>query len=218
MEDVVTLQNIASIATFIAPGYFAIQTYSAVYAKRERDISRLIIESIAFSLPLVAVANYIWHTLLHLHAAAQLDTGYVLLVLVLSLLAGWLASFLRVRTPVRQILEFCGMGHPDEDYIRRQFSRLKSNDAVTVKLKSGPVFSGTPESGRVYVPGTPERYYFSNLAWATDDGGWREQDGGLIVDLEEVEYIVTAPLPSERAADLQVGKRQRHTKQPWLIP
>lgn len=219
MEDVVTLQNIASIVTFIAPGYFAIQTYLSVYAKRQRGISTILVESIAFSFPLVAVANYVWQTLLHRSLTAQLDAEYVLLVFALSIIGGLLASFLRMTRPVKRVMGILGVGHPREDYIQRQFKRLKSNQAVTVKLKSGPVFSGTPESGRVYVPGasTPERYYFSNLAWATDDGGWREQDGGIILDLKEAEYIVTAPLPNERAAELQAEKHQQPTEQ-WLIP
>lgn len=209
MEDIVTLQNIASVVTFVAPGYFLLQTYSLIYAKRERDITRLIIESAVYSLPLIAATNFIWEKWLHNAPVTALNTEYSLLLLIFSIAAGLIISFLRVHWPVKQLAGAWGLGMPDEDFVRAQFSRLGSkNSSVTVTLKSGRVFSGTPMRGSIYSKGSTQRYYFGNLAWAKADDGWDERTGGLIVAMSEVEYIETPRLKTERSTDWPALKRK----------
>lgn len=51
----ITPQDVATIASFIAPGYFAIQGYAMVHTKAGKDFSKLLIESIEPSLSLSSV-------------------------------------------------------------------------------------------------------------------------------------------------------------------
>jgi hypothetical protein len=186
----ITLQDAANIALFIAPGYVAIWTYSAIYAKRDKSFSHLLIESVAISLPLVAIVNWAWQTITH-QAPSSTDIFYVVSIFVFSFAISILFAKLRITKPIRPLMNWVGLGMPDEDFIRSRFTELKkTNSSVTVTLKSGEVFSGTPSKGSIFSVGAPREYYFSNLAWFnSDDNRWDEREGGLIINLDAVNYI-----------------------------
>jgi hypothetical protein len=193
MDTPLTLQDVASLVSFVAPGYFAIRTYSLVYAKGEKDLSRLLVESIVFSLPLVSIYNFFWR---HFSPSSNLtptSVRYVLPLLFLSIMAGYLASYFRTRSPVKAGLKWAGLPGPDEDFIRTQFRKLRRSDTVTVTLRNNEVFSGVPQSGNVFRGGMPRQYYFNNIAWynkKTDK--WEERGGSLIIDLADIHYMETS--------------------------
>lgn len=197
----ISLQDVANIITFIAPGYFAIQIYAIRYAKKPRDFSHLLIESVVFSLPIVAVADLLWRALGQ-KPTDELSATYALLVLGVAVLAGIIATYVRVHWPVKQLAKLWNLGSPDEDFVRLQFERLdvKNPDksGVAVTLKSGVVFSGTPSYTNRYTPDGLKYYYFNNLAWFDKKTQkWQEREGGIIVERSEIEYIETRKLTDD---------------------
>lgn len=212
----VSLSDIANIVTFIAPGYFAIMIYSIRYAKTERSIPKLIVESIVWSLPLIAITNSIWLDLLNKHITAPLDRGYTLLLLAIAALAGFAFSWLRVRPPVSWIASRLGVDSPHEDFVGEHFKNLKPGDAVTVRLKSGPAFSGTPSGGSIYTKTGPRKYCFEYVAWYNEKTEkWEETDDTVMVDLREIEYTVklgSTPKTLRTVTNQPAAKKKKTTR------
>jgi hypothetical protein len=199
MDAAISLQDVANIVTFIAPGYFAIQVYSLIYAKREREFSRLLVESVVYSLPLVFITNFLWENILHRPHVDSLNLKYSALLFAVSLGFGALSTYLRVHWPVNAIAAKLGLGSPDEDFIKTQLLRLKADDpdknVVTVTLKDGKVFSGTVNRLSRYAHNGPKHYCFANLAWYNQKTKrWEEREGSLIIEREEIQYIETPKL------------------------
>ena len=202
----VSLQDVANIVVFVAPGYFAMQVYSLVYAKKDRDFSRLLIESIIYSLPIVTIVNIVWQNVLVQPPVSTLNIAYALLIFVASLFFGGLATILRASQPIQSLATRIGLGSPDEDYVKRQLMRIDTLDpnknSVTVKLKSGTVFSGTIDRLDMsrYTPDGPMYYYFSNLAWFNENTDeWDVREGGILIERGEIEYIETPKLARKKA-------------------
>jgi hypothetical protein len=217
MDAAVSLQDVANIVSFVAPGYFAIQVYSLIYAKKDRDFSKLLIESVIFSLPVVTFSNIIWQNLLNRRPVSSLSVKYAVLLLTVAILGGIIATLLRKRWPVKDIALLFGMGSPNGDFVKTQLERINVNDAdqssVTVALKSGSIFSGTSDRIDRYSHDGPLYYYFANLAWYNKDNGkWEEQDGGIIVERNEIEYIVTPRLNDDHASKARLLPRLKHKK------
>ena len=189
----VSLQDIANILVFIGPGYLAITIYALKYAKSERSFSKLVVESIVLSLFFIAAANFVWITLLNHHTPETVNTEYTTILLMIAALAGLIFTELRVRWPIKQMADKLGLGSPDEDFMRSHFSKLAQNDPVTVVLKSGTTFSGTPVRGSIYSKNGSRKYRFDYVAWLNNKSkdGWDVTDECVIVDLKEVEYIVS---------------------------
>jgi hypothetical protein len=199
MDASISLQDVANVITFVVPGYFAIQLYVIRYAKRERDFSKLLVESIMVSLPLVALTNVLWEKVLDRAAVDSLNTEYALLLLAVSVVAGGLFAFLRTRQPLRGLAQRLGLGSPEEDFVKEQFARLNPGDAaVTVVLKNGDTFSGTPARASRHSQNGRRYYYFSNLVWFNaKTSEWSERKGGIIIEQEEIEFIETPPLKDD---------------------
>jgi len=191
MENVITLQDAANIVTFVAPGYFAIRIYAANYTKRDKEFSRLLVESVVLSFPIAAFTSWLWR-LITGSVPLSTDALFALTLLLLASGLGFGFSWLRVQWPMRQIADMLGLGMPDEDFIRTKFALLKSNDSVTITLKNGEIFSGTPGGGSMYTKDGPREYYFTDIAWYDKSkGAWDNRPGGLILNLDQVEYIET---------------------------
>lgn len=196
MSSLVSLQDVANIVTFIAPGYFAAQIYTVIYGKRDRDFSRLVIESAIYSLPIVTLANMTWSHFFKTQIISSLSIKYVLWVMMFSFVIGIAIAFLRMHWPIRRVAEQFGFGSPNEDFVKAQILRLNTKDkaknAVAVKLKSGPIFSGTLLRMSRYAVDGHNYYYFTNLAKFNDKKRtWEDVVGGLIIERSEVEYIQT---------------------------
>ena len=199
MDITVSLDAVANVVTFIAPGYFIIQIYSLIYAKKDREFSRLLIESIVYSLPIVTGANIIWEHIFGQLPVSHLNIGYASLVLIAAVASGATAAYLRTRWPVKNIANALGISAPQEDFVKTQLLRVQKNDssksAVTVQLKSGAIFSGTAERFSHYHHGSPSYYFFSNLAWFNEKTRkWDVRSGGVMVRGDEIEYIETSEL------------------------
>lgn len=205
----VSLQDIANIVTFIAPGYFAITIYAIKYAKTERNIWKLVIESIVWSLPLIALTNYIWEQVFGKQPVTTLDKEYTVILLTIAVIAGFLAAWLRQKPPINWIVARLGIDSPHEDFIRIHFETLDPQDPVSVKLKSGAAFSGTPSKGSIYSKDGPRKYCFEYIAWYDDKKEkWEETDDTLMVDFRDIEYIVS---PSKEKK-IETATRKRKVK------
>jgi hypothetical protein len=199
MDSSVSLQDVANVVTFIAPGYFAIQVYSLIYAKKQRDFSRLLIESIICSLPIVALGNLLWERVFRQAPVSSLNARYAFMLLIVAVATGSIITFLRVHWPIKTIADKCGLGSPNEDFIKSLLLRIDAKDpnhnAVTVTLKSGTIFSGTVDRLSRYSLDGPKYYVFSNLAWFNAaNGSWDEREGNLLVERQEIEYMETPKL------------------------
>jgi hypothetical protein len=118
MDASISLQDVANIVTFIASGYFAIQVYSLIYAKRERDFSKLLIESVVYSLPLVYITNVVWQNVFSQTRAESLSLRYSFLLLFISFGSGAILTYLRVHWPIKDIAASVGLVHPMKILLR----------------------------------------------------------------------------------------------------
>jgi hypothetical protein len=191
MESVITLQDAATIVTYVAPGYIAIQIYAAVYAKSDKEFSKLLVESVVVSFVLVTIANWLWDIFTE-KTPLITSVRYALVLLALAVLSGVLFAYLRVRWPLKNLATGAGFNQPSEDFIRSEFARLKGSDSVTVTLKNGEIFSGTPKRGSTHIKDIPREYYFNNIAWYDKHKHvWDTRPGGLIIALKDIAYIET---------------------------
>jgi hypothetical protein len=203
VDSPISLQDVANIVTFLAPGYFAMQMYALVYAKKERAFSRIFVESIIYSLPIVALTNVIWEQILRQPTAENLNAEYSLLLLLVAIIGGRLAALMRIRWPIKNLAARWGLGSPDEDFVKTQLLRVDAlsryKSSVTVTLKRGSVFSGTVDRISRYAHNGSNYYCFKNLAWFDKEHNkWDERKGNLIVSRAEIEYIETPELQDDQ--------------------
>lgn len=194
MDFSLTPNSIANVVALIAPGYFAIQAYATVYAKAEKDFSLLLVESIAYGFLIVSIYNAIWRAIFGDQPINALSVSYFLPLLVVSPLIGAGFSYLRSTMPARWIARTLQFPGPDDDFIRVQFKKLPPDSLVTVALKTGEIFSGTPEGLSSYSTKHPQRLYFSNVAWFNKErktSKWELRPGSIIVATEDILYIET---------------------------
>ena len=192
-------QDVATIVTFVAPGYFALQVYSLIYTKRDRSFSRLFIESIIYSLPIAALTSGLWQ-LFTGDEPSGLTLGYVVLLIGIATSLGIAIAYLRTHWPLKNIAKRMGLGSPHEDFIKVQFQRINvakaSASAVTFQLKSGAIVSGTVEQMSDYNhSGRPMYFSLTNIAWFNEvTGEWDERGGNVIIARDEIEFIETGKL------------------------
>lgn len=199
MDFSFTPDSIANVVALVAPGYFAIQAYAIVYAKAEKDFSRLVVESIAYGLLIVSVYNFAWRLIFGDNPINALAVGYFVPLLITSWLLGAGFSFVRDTRLAHWIAKRLHFPGPDDDFIRVQFKKLPPDSLVTVTLKTGEIFSGTPEGLSTMSNKYPQRLYFSNIAWFNKDrkrSRWEVRPGSVIIASEDILYIETdLPLP-----------------------
>jgi len=196
--EIQLFQDVATIVTFVAPGYFAIQIYSLMHAKRDREFSRLLIESVVYSLPIVALGNVVWH-LFFQQSPQSIDVLYVALLIAVALIAGALAGWLRMRWPIEHVSSWLHIDEPNSNFIKSEFRRIDTakpeTSAVTVRLKSGATFSGTIDQMSRYTHSEQLHFSFTNVAWYDSaKNKWDEREGNIIVARDEIEYIETSQL------------------------
>jgi len=199
MESAVTFQDVANIVLFVIPGYFALKTYTIIYSKRDKEFPRIVLESIAYSLPIVSLYTLGWEFVTDkepIFASAR----YVVPLLALSIFVGWLFATLRGLSVFKKLArQFRLPSEADEDFIRAQFSKLGKNDLVTVALRNGDVFAGTPQAGSILRDGASRQYSFNDIFWYDKNkNNWEQSEGSIIIDLGEVLYFETeTQLPRE---------------------
>jgi len=192
MDVSITFEDVANVATLVAPGYFLLVGYGLIYSRDEKGFSRLLVESIAFSLPIVGLYNFVWRATASPTVGPVTALRYFIPLILVSLLLGFVASHIRQSKTFEKLATKLKIPGPDNDFIKVQFRKLKSNTPVTVTLKSGEIFSGTPQGGSAYSKGEPREYAFNNLAWYRPNSKtkrWEERPGSIIVNLETVQYM-----------------------------
>jgi hypothetical protein len=189
MEAVISIQDVANIVTLVAPGYFAFKTYSIIYAKGDKDFSQIVLLSVVFSLPIVAA----YTLLFSVDDVANTDVRYALGLVAFSIAIGFACAQIRHTRIIRRLARFFRFPVPEDDFLKLQFAKLSADEAVTVKLKSGELFSGTPKGASKFRADAPRQLSFSNVAWfVRKTKQWEERASSVIVDLNEIEYIETA--------------------------
>jgi hypothetical protein len=192
MDFTISLEEVANIAAFIAPGYFFIGGYTLIYSRDEKHFSRLLVECIAISLPLVGVYNFVWERLVSPALPPTISLRYFVPLILASFLCGFLVSHVRQSAKLEAMLERLNIPGPDNDFIKVQFRKLKPSSPVTITLKNGEIFSGTPKAGNGYSKGRPREYVFNDIAWYNPGKqNWDERKGSLIINLDTVQYMET---------------------------
>jgi hypothetical protein len=183
--------DIGVIASFIVPGYFAIFGYALVHTKANKAFSKLLIESVALSLPLVGLYNAIWGHLVH-HPIYSTSVKYFVPLLLLSLGVGYVFARVRDTDPLKRATKLLRLRGPSDDFIEVQFKKLKKSEVITVTLKNDEVFSGIRKGLSAYRKGEPQRCYFNYVAWYDKTTQtWNDRTGSLIISLDDVRYIET---------------------------
>ncbi len=189
----ITLQDVANVVTLILPGYFATKIYSVVYARSDKELSRTILESVVFSLPIVATYDYFWRQITGDDDIVATSVNYVIPLLLVSIAIGWSFALARRWKPINRLARRLWLPSPDGDFIRQQFHKLKPGESVTVTLQNGEVFSGTPQGGSTFKSGEPQLYYFNNIAWFDKKKGrWDDREGSVIIEISEARYLETS--------------------------
>jgi hypothetical protein len=186
------LQDIANIAVFVAPGYFAIQVYAILFAKDDRDWSKTILESIALSLPLVGAFNYAWTGLFPQTPVQTTSLRYIAPLIVASVITSYIFAWLRRSPRVRELTRRLNIPDADNDFLRKQFNNLGLAESVTVMLRNQEIFTGTPSVVEPFKRGRSQKIVFNNLAWyipGSKKKHWDERAGSLIVSADDILYI-----------------------------
>jgi hypothetical protein len=186
--------DIGTIVSFVVPGYFAIRAYTLVHTKVERDFSKILIESIAFSLPIVGLYNALWrHFLLSKDKTLYtMSVKYSIPLLVISILIGYGCGLARKKGLISNIAKKLRLPGPNDDFIEVQFNKLKKNEYVTVTLRNGEIFSGVRAKISTYRKDEPQLCYFNYFSWYNEDeSDWEDRQGSLIISMQDVHYIET---------------------------
>lgn len=151
-------------------------------------------ESIVFGFLIAGLYKVCLYLLAGTGDVNLLRLRHFLPLLILSPLLGIFFGIIVDAKPVRTLRRKLRLPGPDDDYLRVLFKGLKTSSIVTVALKSGEIFSGTPEGWSTFSPNAPQRIYFNNIAWYRTRGKrqhWELRDGSLIVLVDDIAYIET---------------------------
>jgi hypothetical protein len=193
MDFNISQDSLASIIALIAPGYFAIQIYSAIYAKQQKDFSRLLLESVVYGLLIASIYKVIWRSFSS-EPVNVLSFHFYFPLLIFAVILGALTSFVRQNKYVRRLTAKLDLPDADDDFIRTQFKKLPNDATVTVTLKNGKIFSATPATWSTNANQPSQKLTFTNLAWFDKrkrKTHWDERPGSLIVAVEDILYIET---------------------------
>lgn len=209
MSDLLTADTIGNIVIFLAPGYISRQIYRSVFVKKELGDTSLVITSAVYSLPIVVIGkevvtyiNQWW-----LHNSLRLEDkpsnfGFVVILLVLSFIAGYGAVLVRSNKMTRRILNDWGFRDPEPNiYLGAMKVDHKFSFSI-VTLKSGRVFGGIMTRQQTDDDTEAKALYFSHLRWRdpTAEDGWGEEaNAGMLVPLDSIRYIELGPPPDKEA-------------------
>lgn len=194
-DFVLSADDVGHIVQYIAPGFFARVAYEARFPAAERSALSVVVWSVAASLPLVAIAKAIADGL-----GIQIDVAdwkYVLLLLGLAALAGYLTAAARSWTPIRTLLAKIGLHHqPDGSLYALTMLGLSPAAVVVVETQDGRKVSGTPRAGPSYAEDAVNEIVLTHPEWMTLDG-WSAEGAGaaLLVPLETVKSITFSEDP-----------------------
>jgi len=193
MDLALSHDSLSTIIAIIAPGYLAIQVYSAVYSKSRKDFSQLLLESVVCGLIIVSVYNGILR-LAGFEPDDVLNVLYYLPLLVIAPLLGLGVSYARRWQLVRRFVRRLNLPSADSDYLRDSFRRLPPDSIVLVVLKNGEILSGTPAGFGTEANSADQKLTFNNVAWFNKSkrkDRWESHPGSLIISAGEILYMET---------------------------
>lgn len=190
-----TVQDVGNVLLYVAPGFFGRIAYAYRFPQPQPQEFYATVVSIAASVPIVAVGSAVADSFGWPKQAT--DVRFVLLLLGLGLLAGYILSLARGSRIGRATLHELGLPFAPEATVYEQtVMELGIESEVTVTFKDGRIVSGYPTVGPAVQPeGQPRELYLSRPRWWSG-GGWQGNDAwqGVIVSLDEV---VSVALPED---------------------
>lgn len=187
--DAPSADDVGNILIYVVPGFFARLGYLARFPGRPQDPSYAFIVSVALSVPLVALTSAAAD---HLGLSTEAtNAGFASLLVVVGLLAGYLAALTRSLGWVRRLLRRGKIRFDPEATVYEQTLLELESSPVSVSLKDGRTVSGQPILGPGYEePGSPRELYLVDIEWRDDKtGDWTDGSKALIVNLDEVVMI-----------------------------
>ena len=202
---------VGQVVTYVAPGFLAYLGYRARYPSSDRPAGEVLIISVVLSLPLVALAR-----LLLPGAQQATELGYVLLLLALGLVGGYLAALVRGRARVRRGLAHLGYRIQPEGTIYAQtLQHMSEEGTVMVEMKNGRRFSGCPRTGPQCKDDGVNELYLVYAEALDDEGEWQPVGGpAVIVPLAEISYIVLSEEPTDAPPDSGASEAGDSTREP----
>jgi hypothetical protein len=193
----VTPDDVANLITLVAPGFFAYSAYTYRFPQRARSEIPTLVVSVALSLPIVALGT--WITRHWSDAPTATDLDYAAVLVSLGLASGWLAGLLRDLPLSQRVLSKVGVAHaPDATVLGRVIRNLPTPTLVTVTLKDGTSFSGSPRWATDDPEAEHRELFLTRAVWWDDQlSDWPERPahGGILVDLAEVQAIEVLHTP-----------------------
>jgi hypothetical protein len=192
-----TIEQIAQLIAFVAPGFIARRVFAARYPHREPAQFTQVVSAVVFSLPIVALTNVVarW---LGMDPGKVTRLPYVLLLIGLAAVTGYLIAGLWSSSRFRRLFGRLGLAYQPEDSIYAVLLRLPPEAVVTVQLTDGSKLSGTPAAGPGRSDGGNELMITHPAWWNAATGGWTEDGAGgaVIVSLGQVRTITLDREPS----------------------
>jgi hypothetical protein len=197
VAESLTPDDVANLITLVAPGFFAYSAYTYRYPQRARDEIPTLVVSVALSLPLVALGTRITELWNDDPTATDLDYAGVLILLGLG--SGWLAGLLRDGPRGQRLLGRFGVARaPDATVLGRVIRKLPSPTLVTVTSKDGTSLSGSPRWATDDPEAEHRELFVTHAVWWDEQrSDWpeRPREGGILVNLEEVQAIEVLHTP-----------------------
>lgn len=189
----ISAQSIATIASFVAPGFFALQVYGRVIPKVDRDFPRVLIESLAYSVLITGSYNGFIAHVFNAKTINATSIKYFLPLLAISILLGYVIGRGIDSKAFKRVAATLKLQGASDDFIDAQFRKVGKNELLTVTLKNGEIFKGVRAKISTYQKGEPQMCYFNYFSWYDKNNNeWVRRNGSLIFCLQDVQYIETA--------------------------
>jgi hypothetical protein len=190
-----------SILLYVAPGFFARLSYRARFPQAKPPDLYTLVVSVAASVPIVALGQLAAKTLGIDRTPTTI--GYVLLLLVIAVVLGFGAAWLRSRDWVRGCLRCAGIPYsPEATVMEQTVMNMRKGTEVTITFKDGRIASGFPVAGTgLQEEGEARELYLVWPRWwdvgSGDAGDWIGNPAwqGLLVNLDEVAAVMLSDNP-----------------------
>jgi hypothetical protein len=191
MDAGITAQQVGQVVAYIAPGFFATLAYNFKFPRARADEFTLLVTAVVISLPLVSLADAIAH-------CAKISTSvtnisYVLLLLGVSIAAGYGLAQLRSVDAVRKLLGILGSPYQPESSIYAQtMLRLPPDAWVTIEFTDGRRLAGTPRSGPGLAHENIEELLITYPQWwDPQKAEWNAESAGkaVIVPINQIHSV-----------------------------
>jgi hypothetical protein len=214
----VAVNDVGNILLFIAPGFFARVAYAARFPQPKEQDLHVAVVSLAASVPIVAIGSHFAHVWGWPREAT--DARYVLLLVAMGVVAGYLVAWVRGANFSRLALRKLSIPFSPEATVYEQTVLKLPNSSedglVTVTFKDGRAVAGYVTIGPgIQEEGVPREVYLSRPSWLHDDNRWSDPEApdaakGLIVNLEEVLTVSLAydPMDPENQRPLWPGFKE----------